>query len=142
MSNVTTIENYGTGLSGKTAQRLADDYVAAWSLSDAEARREAIAELWTPDGVEFVEGVQFRGHEGLRDRLAHAYTEFVASGLFTITRADDVTEHGRVVAFTIQLIARTGELVGTVAWDARVLLVLADDGRIKEDYHVTVTNLL
>jgi hypothetical protein len=70
-------------------------YPAAWSEPDPGARRAAIAGLWAPDGAEFVEGVQFRGHEELEARVAHAYQEFVA--------ADDVTCHGDIVIFTIQL---------------------------------------
>jgi hypothetical protein len=38
------------------------------------------------------------------------------------------------VTFTIELRAPDGE----VAWAARVFLVLGDDGRIEEDYQLTV----
>ncbi|MFI1768921.1 nuclear transport factor 2 family protein [Streptomyces sp. NPDC020800] len=48
-------------------------YIAAWSEPQAAARKRAVAELWAPDGVEFVEGAQFRGHDGLVDRISEAY---------------------------------------------------------------------
>jgi hypothetical protein len=36
------------------AQQLADRYVTVWNETDAEARRQAIAALWPPDGVHHV----------------------------------------------------------------------------------------
>jgi hypothetical protein len=100
------------------------------------ARRAAIAGLWAPDGAEFTDGSQFRGHEELQTRIAHAYQEFVASGRYAVTSADDVTRHD-IVAFTIQLTGPDGE----VAWAARVFLLLGQDGLIREDYQLTVQAL-
>jgi hypothetical protein len=119
------------------ATTIADRYLAVWSEPDLESRRAAVADLWEPDGVEFVEGVQFRGHAELNARIAHAYQEFVASGKFTVTSAEDVTRHHDIVAFTIQLTAPDGE----VAWAARVFLLLDEQGRIREDYQLTVKPL-
>jgi hypothetical protein len=116
---------------------IAGRYLAVWSEPDPELRRKAIAELWTRDGVEFVEGKQFRGHEELDARIAHAYTEFVATGRFTVASAPDVTGYGPVVVLTIALVAPDGE----VAWAARVFLILDSDGLIREDYQLTVKNL-
>src|SRR6266571_3553462 len=97
-------------------------YVAAWSEPDPGSRRAAIAGLWAPDGAEFVEGTQFRGHQ-----------ELEASGRYAVSSAIDVTRHDGVVTFTIQLTAPGGD----VAWAARVFLVLGRDGRIREDYQLT-----
>ncbi len=108
-------------------------YVAAWSEPDPGSRRAAIAGLWAPDGAEFVEGTQFRGHQELDARITHAYQEFVASGRYAVSSASDVTRHDGVVTFTIQLTAPGGD----VAWAARVFLVLGRDGRIREDYQLT-----
>jgi hypothetical protein len=84
----------------KTAA-IAGRYLAVWSEPDPAARRAAIAGLWAPDGAEFTEGAQFRGHEELQTRIAHAYQAFVASGRYTITHADDVSCHDDIVTFTI-----------------------------------------
>ena len=111
-------------------------YVAVWSEPDA-SRRAAIAGLWAPDGAEFVEGTQFRGHQELDARIAHAYTEFVASGRYAVTRADDVDRHGDLVTLTLQLTPPGGD----VAWAARVFLLLDSDGLIREDYQLTVKPL-
>ncbi|OIJ95483.1 hypothetical protein BIV25_20290 [Streptomyces sp. MUSC 14] len=116
-------------------------YVALWSEADAAARRRAVAELWAPDGVEFVEGTRFRGHDALADRVAEAYGLFVASGTYHVTHDDHVTVHDDIVMLTIRLTYATGTQLGQVAWAARVFLVLDDDGRILQDYHLTVQPL-
>jgi hypothetical protein len=112
-------------------------YVDVWSEPDPEHRRAAIAGLWAPEGAEFVEGTQFRGPGELDARIAHAYQEFVASGRFIVTIADDVGRHDDIVTCTIQLTAPGGE----VAWAARVFLLLGKDGLIREDYQLTVKPL-
>ena len=119
-----------------TAQ-VATRYLAVWSEPDPGSRRTAIAGLWAPGGTEFVEGTQFRGHEELDARIAGAYQAFVASGRYTVTGPGDVTRHDDIVAFTIQLVAPGGE----TAWAARVFLLLDADGRIREDYQLTVQPL-
>jgi hypothetical protein len=114
-------------------------YVAVWNEPDPTARRAAIAGLWAPDGAEFVEGTQFRGQQELEARVAHAHTEFVASGRYTAAAdaADDPARHDDIVTLTIQLTAPGGE----VAWAARVFLLLDTDGRIREDYQLTTKPL-
>ena len=121
---------------------IVDRYLAVWSIPDDAERSAAVADLWTEDGVEFVEGVQFRGREALVARVAEAHTEFIASGLFTGGSDGHVTVHDDVVMFTIQLRHAAGEASGDVAWAARVFLVLDDRGFIVQDYHVTVQPLI
>ena len=121
--------------------QIVERYIAVWSEPDAAARRHAVAELWAPDGVEFVEGTRFRGHAGLVDRLAEAYGLFVASGAFRVTHDQHVTVHDDVVMLTIQLTHAKGPQADEVAWAARVFLVLDGDGRILQDYHLTVQPL-
>ncbi len=114
-----------------------DRYVSLWSVPDAETRRQGVAELWAPDGEEFVDGgVRFRGHEELAARIAGAYGEFVENGAYTVGFGDDVTVHDDVVMFTVQLVADD-----EVAWAARVFLVLGEDGLIRQDYQLTVKPL-
>jgi len=116
-------------------QRLADGYTAIWSEPDAGRRRAAVADLWTEGGVEYVEGAQFRGHDELDVRVAYAYGEFVGSGKYRVTRAADVARFDRMICLTIQLVSTTD---GALAWSARVFLIVDDDGRIREDYQLTV----
>ncbi|MGW3194136.1 hypothetical protein ACWDBD_05970 [Streptomyces sp. NPDC001118] len=116
-------------------------YVALWSEPDAATRARTVAELWPADGVEFVEGARFRGHDALVERVTEAHTQFVASGQYELTHDGHVAVHDHVVVFTVQLAHAQGEHAGEVAWAARVFLVLDDDGRIVEDYHLTVQPL-
>jgi hypothetical protein len=120
------------------ARTITDRYVAVWSEPDPQSRRAAIASLWEREGVEYVEGTQFRGHEELDARIAHAYDEFVASGKYSVTMADDVTRHDDIITFAVQLSTETGQ----VAWAARVFLLLGDGGYIREDYQLTVQPLV
>ncbi|MCO5998911.1 hypothetical protein [Actinoallomurus rhizosphaericola] len=112
-------------------------YVAVWSEPDPGRRREAIAELWASDGVEFVEGARFQGYEELHTRVTEAYEQFVVGAGYAVTSAGDVTVHDDITMFTVRLVPDGGEAV----WAARVFLVLGDDGRIREDYHLTVKPL-
>ena len=120
---------------------VADRYLAVWSKVDPEARRRAIEALWAPDGVELIEGVQFRGHDELDARIAEACKAFVESGKYAVTCAGDTTRHGDIVTFTIQLIPTGADGTGEPAWAARVFLLLGSDGLIREDYQLTVRPL-
>jgi hypothetical protein len=112
-------------------------YVSAWNETSPEARRGAVSALWVSDGAEFVEGTSFRGHDALFARVTGAHEQFVASGRFTVASAGDAVRHGGIVVFTMQLRAPSEE----VAWAARVFLLLDEDGRIREDYQLTVKPL-
>jgi hypothetical protein len=112
-------------------------YLAVWNEPDAAARRAAIAGIWMPDATEFVHEVHFHGQEELEARVIRAHQAFVADGKYTVAGADDVTRHGDVVMFTAQLVTPDG----AVDWASRVFLLLGADGRIAEDYQLTVKPL-
>jgi hypothetical protein len=56
--------------------RIVERYVAVWSESHIVARAATVAELCAADGVEYVEGVQFQGYDGLVERVTEAYDVF------------------------------------------------------------------
>ncbi|MEV5964700.1 hypothetical protein AB0L70_23205 [Kribbella sp. NPDC051952] len=112
-------------------------YLAVWSEPDAAVRRQLLTAIWTPDGVEFVDGAQFRGYDELEARVTEAYEQFVGSGKYTVGNANDATTHDDIVTFTIQLITTDGDL----AWAARVFLLLDEGGLVQEDYQLTVKPL-
>lgn len=116
---------------------IARDYLALWTQPDPAARRAAVAAVWAPDGTEFLDGVQHRGHDELDARVTRAYNAFFGSGKFTLTGGDDITVHGDIAKFTIHLT----EPGGTNAWTARVILVTGQDGKVQEDYHVVIKPL-
>jgi class 3 adenylate cyclase len=120
------------------AHQIADQYMAVWTEPDPASRRAAVARLWAPDGVEFVDGgTQFRGHDGLDARVREAYEQFVAGRGYAVTSAGDIARNGDIVTFTVQLTTPGGE----VAWAARVFLLIGADGLIREDYQLTVKPL-
>jgi hypothetical protein len=117
--------------------QIAARYLAVWSEPDAARRRAAVREIWAEDGVEYVEGAAFRGHAELEARVAGAYEEFVGSGRFTITSADDVRGHHDVITLTVHLTTPSGES----AWAARAVLLVGADDLIRQDYQFTVQEL-
>jgi hypothetical protein len=113
-------------------------YVAVWNEPDPAARRAAIATIWAPGGVEFLEaGTQYRGHEELSERVTRAYETFVATGKYDVTSAGDVARHDDIITFTAQLTTPAGE----TEWAARIFLLLGVGDLIREDYHLTVKPL-
>jgi hypothetical protein len=112
-------------------------YLAVWNEPDAGARRAAIPALWVPEGTEFVHEVQFRGYAELEARVDRAHQAFVASGKYAVAGADDVARHGDIVTFTAQLVTPAGD----VDWASRVFLLLDADGRLLEDYQLTIKPL-
>ncbi|MET9488529.1 hypothetical protein [Nocardia sp. NPDC006630] len=117
---------------------LVEDYTTLWNEPDAELRRRAIAALWSAGGVEYVEGAHFAGLDELDARVAEAHNAFVASGRYRAVNAADARRHGDLVLFTLQLATPD---TGEIAWAARVFLLLDSDGRIREDYQITVQAL-
>lgn len=113
---------------------IAARYLAVFNEPDAAARRAAIEEIWLPDATEFVFEVQFHGYEELEARVIRAYQAFVATGKYTVEGGDDATRHGDIVMFSAQLVTPEGQ----VDWATRVFLLLDADGRIREDYQLTV----
>lgn len=131
-------------IADSTIADVVDRYRALWTISDTDERRDAVAALWSPDGVEFVHEIRFEGHEQLTDRVARAYETFFADGTFHAGFADDVTVHQDVVRFTIELYSPSEDdpmEPGELAWAARVFLVLDENGLIQQDYHITVKPL-
>ena len=78
--------------------------------------------------------MRFRGHEELEARVIGAHQAFVATGKYTVEGGDDVTAHGDIVMFTVHLVTPEG----AVDWSTRVFLLLGEDGRIRQDYQLTV----
>jgi hypothetical protein len=124
--------------SAAVANGIVDRYLAVWNEPGPAARHGAVASLWAPDGVEFLEGgVQFRGHEELTARVTRAHEAFVATGTYDVTSAGDASRHDDIITFTAQLTTPGGE----VDWAARVFLLLGPDDLIREDYHLTIKPL-
>jgi hypothetical protein len=126
---------------------LADRYVAVWNEPDSEARRAAVAELWTADGVHILQpglevlksaaglgmtaAFEARGHDALAERIRIAHEEFIATGKFVFRRRNDVVQLRDVVKFTWEMVPPGSDDVAGVGME---ILVLEGSGRILADY--------
>jgi hypothetical protein len=117
-------------------QKLADRYAAVWNEPDATARRRAIAALWAPDGVHYVQDREYRGHEALEKRVLDAYDKNVrlAGNRFRAVRNAQVLRD--VVKFNWEMLPADGEQVLAVGLE---VVVLDDDQRIVRDYQFIVS---
>ena len=122
-------------------QAVVDRYIAVWSVADPADRAKAVANLWSDHGIEYIEGKQYIGHDALTERVTEAHEAFVATAAYTAAGGDDATAHGDIVTFTIRLDHAHGEDAGETAWSARVFLLLDEQGRVREDYQLTVKPL-
>jgi hypothetical protein len=116
-------------------------YLGVWAIEDEQDRREAVAEIWAPDGVEFVQGLRFEGHNELAARVARAHDAFFATGRYVAGYDEDLTVHQDILRFTITLSEPANGKPGELAWSARTFLLLDDDGKVQQSYQVTVKAL-
>jgi hypothetical protein len=126
---------------------LADQYVAVWNEPSEEARRTAVAELWTEDAVHLLQPpeeavkaaaalsitavFQARGHEELLARVGRAYEEFVASGQMSFRRRGEAGRVHDAVRLGWEGVSTSD---GTVVAHGTNFLVLDADGRVRLDY--------
>ncbi|RQO46231.1 hypothetical protein DBV14_22380 [Variovorax sp. KBW07] len=110
---------------------LADRYVAVWNETDAGARRDAIASLWTPEGEHFVRTLQAKGYEALEQRVTSSHEKNVRDGGFRFIATGDAQLLRNTLMFHWQMVPTGG---GPVAALGLEFLQLAEDGRIDKDY--------
>lgn len=110
---------------------LADRYVALWNLTDADARRDAIAVLWVPQGEHYVRTLQAKGYEALAQRVTGSHEKNVRDGGFRFIATGDAQGLRDTVMFHWQMVPAAG---GPVAALGLEFLRLAEDGRIAVDY--------
>ena len=117
-------------------------YLAVWAIADDAKRHDAVAALWSADGVEFVEGARFEGRARIADRVKEAHDAFVANGRYVVGWDNDLSVHGDMLRFTIHLAEPVaGDRPGEVAWAARVFLLLDEHGLVQQSYQLTVKPL-
>jgi hypothetical protein len=126
---------------------LADRYVGLWNEPNADLRGSTIRELWTEDGVHILQPpeevrkaaaglaldavFEARGSDALEARVARAYDEFIAPGVFEFRRRPNVARLHNVVKFNWEMVRKSD---GEVAGVGLEFLILDDNGRIRSDY--------
>ena len=110
---------------------LADRYAALWNLTDAGARRDAIASLWVPEGEHYVRTLQAKGYAALEQRVTGSHEKNVRDGGFLFSTTGDAQLLQNTVMFHWQMVPAAG---GPVAALGLEFLLLAEDGRIAKDY--------
>jgi hypothetical protein len=114
---------------------LIERYVAQWHEADAAERRRRIEELWTPDAANFTKSFEVRGHHALEARVRASYEKWVRDG-GCVFRPRCADWHHGAVRFVWDMAARGDGKVVSVGVE---FLLLADDGRIREDYQFIET---
>src|SRR4051794_29317297 len=113
------------------AQKLADRYVAVWTETDAERRRQAIAELWVPEGEHYVGTQEVRGYDALEKRIIGSHVKNVRDGGYRFRAARDARTLHDVVTFHWEMLPADGEEIVATGLE---FLIVDSEGRILVDY--------
>jgi hypothetical protein len=118
------------------ATDLASRYVAVWSESDPERRRQAIAALWAPDGLHYVGTREARGYEALETRVTGSYEKNVRDGRnrFRISVAPRILRD--VITFQWEMLPEGGQEVLATGLE---VLIVDHQRRILVDYQFILT---
>ena len=105
-------------------------YVAMWNEGDPARRRQLIEELWAPDCANFTAVNEYRGYDALEKRVRLSWEKWGrdAACLF---RPRHFQLHHNAVRFTWEMVNAGDGKLRTVGHE---FLLLAADGRIREDY--------
>lgn len=118
-----------------TAQDLAERYVAVWNETEPEARRNAIAALWRPDGAHYIKDREARGYADLEKRVVGSHEKNVRDNGNRFRARPAAQRLRDVVTFTWEMVPRDGEAVLAVGLE---FLVLDANGQILTDYQFII----
>jgi len=121
------------------AQRLADGYVAVWNETDLQARRRAIAELWTPEGVHYVDTREARGYDALEKRITGSHEKNVRDGGHRFRAAKGARTLRNAVTFFWEMLPADSEKVVATGLE---FLIIDAEGRILTDYQFVLDRAL
>jgi hypothetical protein len=113
------------------AEDLARRYIHIWNETDPAARRAQLAGLWIEDGTHYVRAREVRGHADLETRVATSHQTNVADRNYKFEVAGFVEQLRDMVKFNWRMVPKSG---GAIAATGLIVLLLADDGRIRIDY--------
>jgi nuclear transport factor 2 (NTF2) superfamily protein len=104
-------------------------FVASWNEPNAEARREAIDQIWASDGVYRNASTEFTGHDGIAEAVNAAYEAFGENGFRFNLAAVDVNHNA--VRYRWEMVPVAGgepDSIGTH------VAMLGADGRLVSDH--------
>jgi len=118
------------------AQHLADRYVAVWNEANPAARRDAIAQLWLPDGVHYVRTREARGYAALEERIIDSHNKNVRDAGYVFRAVKNAQALHGVVTFNWEMIRPpTGEVLAV----GLEFLQIDADGGITSDFQFIVS---
>lgn len=119
-----------------SAQQLADRYVAVWNETNPAARRDAIAQLWLPDGVHYVTTREARGYAALEERIIGSHNKNVRDAGHVFRAVKNAQALHRVITFNWEMIRPATVEVLAVGLE---FLEIDADGRINRDFQFIVS---
>ncbi|HZP76712.1 MAG TPA: hypothetical protein VFB45_11255 [Pseudolabrys sp.] len=112
-------------------QDLVERYVAVWNERDAQARRQAIAAVWRPDGAHFVKEREARGYAALEQRVIGSYEKNVRDKGNRFRARPGAQRLRDIVIFHWEMLPANAETVLAVGLE---VLVLDAQDRVITDY--------
>ena len=113
------------------AQHLADRYVSVWNEADPDRRRQAIAEIWRPDGQHYVDVREARGYDALEQRIVGSYERNIRDGRHRFRSAPGALGLRDLVVVPWEMMVADSER--KVA-SGLAILIVDSEGRIRTDY--------
>jgi hypothetical protein len=113
------------------AADLAQRYVHIWNETDPAGRRAQVAELWIENGTHYVRTREVHGHAELETRVSTSHQTNVTERHYRFELAGGVEQLRDMVKFNWRMVPDGG---GAIAATGLIVLLLADDGRIRIDY--------
>jgi hypothetical protein len=113
------------------AEDIAYRYVHIWNETDPATRRVQLAGLWIEDGTHYVRQREVRGHADLETRVATSHQANVTERNYKFEVGGGVEQLRDMVKFNWRMVPKSG---GAIAATGLIVLLLADDGRIRIDY--------
>lgn len=105
-------------------------YVAMWNEPDPIERRRRIDELWTADCANYGNTLEVHGRDALEARVRASWEKWVRDA-GCVFRTRNMEQHHGAVRFRWEMVPAGGGKVASVGLE---FLLLAPDGRIREDY--------
>jgi hypothetical protein len=113
------------------AQHLGDRYVSVWNEADPDRRRQAIAEIWRPDGQHYVDVREARGYDALEQRIGGSYERNIGDGRHRFRSAPGALGLRDIVVVRWEMmVADTERKVAA----GLAILIVDSEGRIRTDY--------